>query len=385
MTPFQDAMRRALDGGEMIGAVAAATTDRGPLYERFFGWRDYPGGSLTAADTVFMLASMTKTIASVAAMQLVERGKLTLDWPLDLVMPELAGLMVLEGFAANGAPRLRPARRSVTLRHLLTHTSGFGHEIWSRDIPRFQAATGTPALGTQTNASLGLPLLFDPGDRWEYGIGLEWAGKAVEAASGMTLGAYLRQHVTGPLDMDDTEFGIVPAHKGRVASVYQREPGGALKPISMTAVVGEYEAGGGGLYGTARDYLTFLRMLLNQGRYRDRQILKPQTVALMGENHTGSVAVVEMKSSQPAISNDFELYPAMTKRWGLSAMITPEAGPNGRSAGSQTWGGIANCYFWLDPVKRVAGIFLTQIMPFGDKRVLDLCGRFERGVYGLLG
>jgi methyl acetate hydrolase len=153
----------------------------------------------------------------------------------------------------------------------------------------------------------------------------------------------------------------------------------------MTAVVGEYEAGGGGLYGTGRDYLTFLRMLLNQGRYRDRQILTPETVALMGENHAGSVAVAEMKSSQPAISNDFELYPAMRKTWGLGAMITPEAGPNGRSAGSQTWGGIANCYFWLDPVKLVAGIFLTQIMPFGDKRVLDLCGRFERGVYGLLG
>ena len=169
----------------------------------------------------------------------------------------------------------------------------------SADIARYQAATGLSPLSAQTNASLRLPLLFDPGDRWEYGAGLEWAGKVVEAVSGKTLGAYLRENVTGPLGMRDTEFGIAPSHRGRVASVYRRQADGALAPIEMTAMPGEYEAGGGGLYGTAGDYLVFLRMLLNQGEHASQRILKPETVAMMGENHCGDVSVAMMKSGAP--------------------------------------------------------------------------------------
>lgn len=379
---FKSAVRRELDSGELVGAVAVATNEHGPIYEGAFGWRDLASQAPMKLDTVFMLASMTKTITSVAAMQLVEQGKIALDQPLGELVPELANLEVLEGFGADGAPRLRPAKRPVTLRRLLTHTSGFGHEIWSQDIARYQAATGMPSLGTQTNASLRLPLLFDPGEKWEYGVGLEWVGKAIEAASGETLGAYLRRNVTGPLSMRDTEFGIAPAHRGRVASVYQREPDGRLTPTEMSSKPGEYEAGGGGLYGTAGDYLVFLRMLLNDGAHEGRRILKPETVALMGQSQTGSVAVAAMKSREPRTSNDFELFPDMVKRWGLAAMITPAAVPHGRSAGSQTWGGIANCYFWLDPAKRIAGVFLTQVMPFGDRRILDLAAAFERAIYG---
>jgi CubicO group peptidase (beta-lactamase class C family) len=199
------------------------------------------------------------------------------------------------------------------------------------------------------------------------------------------LGVYLRENVTGPLGMRDTEFGIAPSHHGRVASVYRRQADGGLTPIEMTATPGEYEAGGGGLYGTAGDYTVFLRMLLNQGEHDNQRILKPETVAMMGENHCGEVSVAMMKSGDPLSSNDFELYPEMVKRWGLHAMVTPSAGPDGRSAGSQGWGGIANCYFWIDPAKRIAGVFLTQIMPFGDKRALALSAAFERGVYGRAG
>jgi len=379
---FESAVRRGLDSGELVGVIAVATNEAAPIYQRAFGWRDLASQAAMKLDTVFMLASMTKTVTSVAALQLVEQGKIGLDQPLGDVVPELADLKVLEGFSAAGAPRLRPAKRPVTLRHLLTHTSGFGHDVWSADIRRYQAATGLPLLSTQTNASLRLPLLFDPGDRWEYGVGLEWAGKVVEAVSGKTLGAYLRENVTGPLGMRDTEFGIVPGHRGRVASVYRRQPDGGLEPIKMTAMPGEYEAGGGGLYGTAGDYLVFLRMLLNRGEHKSRRILKPETVAMMGENHCGEVSVAMMRSGDPLTSNDFELYPEMVKRWGLHAMITPSAGPDGRSAESQGWGGVANCYFWIDPKKQIAGVFLTQIMPFGDKRALALSAAFERGVYG---
>jgi methyl acetate hydrolase len=378
---FETALGRALDAGELVGAVAVATDHKGPIYEREFGWRDLATRAPMTRDTVFMLASMTKTVTSVAAMQLVERGKVALDQPVAEFVPELVDLQVLAGFDLNGGPRLRPAKRPVTLRHLLTHTSGFGHEVWSEDIARYQAATGTPTHGTQTNASLRLPLLFDPGERWEYGIGLEWVGKAIEAVSGMTLGAYIRENVTGPLGMRDTEFGIAPEHRGRIASVYQRDQDGQLTLIEMSSKPGEYEAGGGGLYGTAGDFLTFLRMLVNDGEHEGRRIVEPETVSLMGQNHSGSIAVTTMRSREPLMSNDFELFPDMSKRWGLGAMITPAAGSDGRSAGSQSWGGIANCYFWLDPAKGIAGVFLTQVLPFGDKRILDLSAAFERDVY----
>jgi methyl acetate hydrolase len=385
MSVFESAIEHALGVGELVGGVAVATDRKCEIADHVFGWRDLATRAPTKPDTVFMLASMTKTVTSVAAMQLVEQRKIALDQPVAEFVPELVDLQVLDGFDVNGAPRLRPAKRPVTLRHLLTHTSGFGHEVWSADIARYQAATGTPTHGTQTNASLRLPLLFDPGEKWEYGIGLEWVGKVVEAISGVTLGVYFRDNVTGPLGMRDTTFGIAPIHQGRVASVYQRDQNGRLTPIEMSSESGEYEAGGGGLYGTAGDYLAFLRMLLNDGEHEGRRILKPETVALMGRNHSGSIVVTTMKSRQPDISNNFELFPDMSKRWGLGAMITPVAVPDGRSAGSQTWGGIANCYYWLDPVRRIAGVFLTQIMPFGDKRILDLSAAFERDIYGAAG
>ena len=374
-------LHRAAEDRLVPGVVAMAATDAGLVYEGAFGVRDLSAATPMSLNTVFLLASMTKLVTSVAALQLVEQGKLALDEPLGRPIPELAAPMVLDGFSADGSPRLRPAKRPLTLRRLLTHTSGFGHEAWSAGIARYQDVTGAPKESSRTNASLRMPLLFDPGERWEYGIGLEWVGKAIEAASGKTLGAYFREHLTGPLEMNDTVFGVVPSHSGRLARVHQRDPDGSLRPIDVDTKPGEYEAGGGGLFGTAGDYLTFLRMLLNHGRLGRSQILKPETVELLGRNHLGPIEVVQMKSGLPALSNDFELFPGMSKKWGLGALINVEPGPNGRSPGSQGWGGIANCYYWLDPTKRLAGVFLIQILPFGDPIALDLFGRFERHVY----
>ena len=333
---FDEAMSLALEAGEMAGVVAVAGTVEEILYQRAFGWRESSAATPMTMDTVFMTASMTKTVTSVAAMQLVEQGRLSLDEPLERLVPDFANPMVLEGFDERGAPRLRAASKPITLRGLLTHTSGYGHDIWSPDLRRYQEATGTPPLSSQTNASLRVPLLFDPGERWEYSIGLEWAGKVIEAATGQTLGDYLRDNVTGPLGMRDTFFGIVPAHSGRVATVHQRDPDGSLRRIDMTSTPGEYEAGGGGLYGAAGDYLALFRMLLNDGRHGDQQILQRETVASMSRNNIGEVQVTTMKSCVPDVSNDFELFPQMSKKWGLCAMLTPEAGPNGRSAGSLT-------------------------------------------------
>jgi CubicO group peptidase (beta-lactamase class C family) len=362
-----------------------AADGEGVTYAGAFGRRDLSRQTPMSLDTVFMLASMTKTVTAVAAMQLVEQGALSLDEPLGRVAAHFANPMVLDGFSTDGSPQLRPARNPVTLRHLLTHTSGLGHDLWSAGLVKFQKATGALPFGSKTRASLKVPLLFEPGSRWEYSIGLEWTGLVIEAVTGATLGEYLQKHVFAPLEMHDTAFGIVPAHGDRVARVHQRDPDGTLRPIKWKIMPGEYEAGGGGLYGTAPDYLTFLRMLLNRGQFGARRILAAETVDLMWRNHIGDIEVTRMETVDPVTSNHFEAYPGARKRWGLGAMITLDEGPNGRSAGSQAWGGIANSYFWLDPVKRVTGVLITQILPFGDPIVLDLMGEFERGVYGLPG
>src|SRR5213593_3551093 len=192
-------LRGAGESKAMPGVVAVAATDTEVLYEGAFGKRDLGKPAPMTLDSVVWIASMTKAITATAAMQLVERGKLSLERPASEVVPELTAARVLEGFDAAGQPRLREPKRPITLRHLLTHTAGYGYEIWRTEIARYQTATNTPGITTCTNAALTAPLLFGPGEGWEYGINIDWVGKIVEAASGQKLDAYLQQNVLGPL------------------------------------------------------------------------------------------------------------------------------------------------------------------------------------------
>jgi len=379
------ALRRAVEAKEVPGVVAVAANDKGVIYEGAFGARDLVQGPAMTLDTIFRLASMTKAVTSVAAMQLVEQGKLQLDQPIGNVLPELSAPQVLEGFDDSGAPRLRPAKRPITLRHLLTHTAGFGYEFLNADLIRYVKTSGTPSGSTGKLASLRMPLLFDPGDRWEYGINLDWVGRAVEAVSGLPLEVYFRQHVFAPLGMSDTDYVISSAQRSRLVSAHQRKPDGSLEPITPPDPPWrEFWSGGGGLYSTGRDYLVFLQMLMHQGRFNGAQLLRPQTVTLMGQNQIGDIRAGVAKTAMPERSNDFDFFPGMSCKWGLGYMITPHPGPNGRSAGSVTWAGIFNTYYWLDPQKRIAGVFLTQILPFADHQAVALYGEFESGVYGTL-
>ena len=379
-------LRRAVEAGDVPGVVATAATDRGVFYEGAFGQRDIAGGSAMTCDAIFRIASMTKAVTSVAAMQLVEAGKLDLDRPIGGVMPELAAPHVLVGFDVTGKPRLRPARRPITLRHLLTHTAGFGYEMLNSELIRYIHRTDTPSISTGKLASLRLPLLFDPGERWQYGINIDWVGLAVEAASGKTLDVYFREHIFDPLGMTNTEFALAPEQTSRLVRVHKREADGSLEPIVLDSPPAnpEFWAGGGGLYSTGRDYLTFLRMVLGQGRFDGARLLRPETVAAMASNQTGDLEAGVMRTAMPERTNDFALFPGMRCHWGLGWMITPQPGPNGRSPGSLTWGGIFNSYYWIDPVKRVAGVIMTQFLPFADPRALALSGAFERAVYDVL-
>ncbi|MDB5653190.1 MAG: putative beta-lactamase [Tardiphaga sp.] len=378
-------LRATTATGAIPGIVAMAASGSEVIYQGAFGKRDMSRDTAMTADSVFWIASMTKAITATAAMQLVEQGLLSLDAPIGSVLPDLALPQVLEGFDAGGAPILRPARRPITLRHLLTHTAGFCYDMWNGDMVRYLEASGTPAFRTGLNAALKVPIMTDPGTRWEYGTNLDFVGKAVEAVRGKRLDACLRDDVLGPLGMDDTAFRIGASQRERLVRMHSRGQDGALIPIDFE--IGqdpEFHGGGGGLYGTAPDYIKFTRMILNRGRGNGHQLLQPETVALMGQNHIGELAVTPMRSALAGASNHVDLYPGMEKKWGLSFMINGAVTPEGRSAGSLFWAGLANTYYWIDPARDITGVIMMQLLPFADQPCLETFAGFERDVYASL-
>jgi CubicO group peptidase (beta-lactamase class C family) len=373
---------QAVNANDVPGVVAMAATDEGIIYEGAFGKRELGNDATMTPDTVVWIASMTKALTSAAAMQLVERGQLQLDSPAAEVVPELSKVQVLEGFDASGTPQLRPPKRAMTLKHLLTHTAGFSYEIWSADIVKYQEVTGTPGITTCENAALTTPLLFDPGERWDYGINIDWVGKMVEAVSGQRLGDYLQQNLFAPLGMHSTSFKLLPSQRAQLASVHARGAEGSLAVFPFeTPQEPQFQMGGGGLYSTAQDYMSFTQMLLQRGAFNGNQVLQPETVHMMSQNHIGDLDCVALKTVAPQLSNDADFFPGMQQKWGLSFLINTAQTPQGRSPGSLAWAGLANTFFWIDPMKRVTGVFLTQILPFFDHKAITLFRDYEAAVY----
>jgi methyl acetate hydrolase len=375
-------LRQMSDAKEIPGVVAIAATGKETIYQGAFGKRDLSKDVAMTQDSVFWIASMTKAITSAAGMQLVEQGKLSLDEPIGKVLPDLASPQVLEGFDAKGEPKLRPAKKPITLRHLMTHTAGFAYNMWNGDILQYLEKTGTPAVTTCKNDALKTPLASDPGTRWEYGTNIDFVGKAVEAASGKRLDAYLRDHMFTPLGMSDTGFKITDDMRKRLVGMHARGEDGSLTPIPFELEQEpEFHMGGGGLYGTAADYIKFTQMILNKGRGNGNQLLKPETVALMGQNHIGELTMGKMTTAIGWATNDVDLYPDIVKKWGLSFLINSAKTPEGRSPGSLAWAGLANTYYWIDPARDLTGVILMQLLPFADKKCLEAFAGFERGVY----
>jgi methyl acetate hydrolase len=375
-------LRQKSDTREIPGVVAIAASSKETIYQAAFGKRDLSKDDAMTLDSVFWIASMTKAVTAAAGMQLVEQGKLSLDAPVGKVLPDLASPQVMEGFDASGQPKLRPAKNPITLRHLMTHTAGFAYDMWNGDMVQYLEKTGTPGVTTCQNAALKTPLMTDPGTRWEYGTNIDFVGKAVEAASGQRLDAYLRDHMFTPLGMTDTGFKIGDAQRKRLVGMHARGPDGSLAPIPFELEQNpEFHMGGGGLYGTAADYIKFTQMILNKGSGNGNQLLKPETVATMGQNHIGDINMGKMNSAVAFATNDVDLYPDMVKKWGLSFLINTARTPEGRSPGSLAWAGLANTYYWIDPARDVTGVILMQVLPFADGKCLEAFAGFERGVY----
>src|SRR3954451_9717240 len=375
-------LRQKCEAKEIPGVVAMAATGSEVIYQGAFGKRDLAKDDPMTADSVFWIASMTKAITAAAGMQLVEQGKLSLDEPIGKLLPDLASPQVLEGFDASGEPTLRPAKKPITLRHLMTHTAGYCYDVWNGDMGKYQEKTGIPNIFSCQNAALKGPIMTDPGTRWEYGINIDFVGKAVEAASGKKLDVYLRDHIFAPLGMNDTGFKITDSMRQRLVGMHARGEDGSLAPIPFELEQNpKFHMGGGGLYGTAADYIKFTQMILNKGNANGNQILKPETVAMMGQNHIGELNMTKLHSAVAFATNDVDLYPGMDKKWGLSFMINTAKSPEGRSAGSLAWAGLANTYYWIDPSRDICGVILMQVLPFADRQCLEAFAAFESGVY----
>ncbi|MFZ4708342.1 MAG: serine hydrolase domain-containing protein [Zwartia sp.] len=376
-------LQQAVLAGHVPGVVAAASSSEGTVYEAAFGERALGRGVAMTPDTVFWLASMTKPIVGAAAMQLVEQGKLTLDEPAAKFLPELADVKLLTGWDSSGQPLLQAPKAQMTLRQLLTHTAGFTSDIWNMDSARYLKTMNLPRAGSGKKIALSVPLTFEPGTRWEYGINIDWVGQVVAAVSGMRLGEYIQKNITEPLGMTSTGFRISPSMRTRLATVHQRDTVTGMLSTTPFEVPQdtEFDPGGGGLYSTAGDYLRFTRMILNQGRGNGHQLLKPETVALMSKNAMGPLRVSLLHTQNPAASLDAEFFPGIEKSWGLTFMINEQQAPTGRSTSSLAWAGLPNAFFWIDPKKDLAGVILMQLLPFVDPHAIGLFTAYEKAVY----
>lgn len=375
---LDEQLRAAIARGDVPGVVVMAADRNGVIYRGAFGLAEAGAGHPMTADAIFSIASMTKAVTSVAAMQLIEAGKLALDDRAEKYLPELAHPMVFTSFdAGTGDYTLRPAASAITVRQLFTHTSGLGYGFTSAVLNKFKPRAGE----TQTAG----PLLFDPGTQWTYGTNTDMLGKIVEKISGENLEQYFRAHILAPLGMHDTAYNLPPEKHARIVNVHRRNTAGALaeQPRNAPKDATKFN-GGGGLYSTAADYLRFLQMLLNGGELGGARILSRASVALMGENHLGAVNARALKSTQPEGSSDFAFIDDDRDKWGLGFLITARHVAGKRSAGSLSWGGINNTYFWIDPARGVAGVILMQFRPFADTKALAVYDTFERGVYQLI-
>jgi methyl acetate hydrolase len=382
-----DVLRRVTTGSPRVPGVAAVVTDRdGDVYQGAAGERTIGGDVAMTPDTVCAVFSTTKAITGTTALQLVEEGRLDLDAPAKRYVRDLGDVQVLDGFADDGSPRTRPPKRDITTRMLLLHTAGFGYDFFNEHYDRLATEHGQPSVTSCTRASLRTPLLFDPGERWEYGSGIDWVGLVVEGITGRRLGEVMAERVFEPLGMADTSFTLTPEMRGRLAAIHQRGDDGSLTPVSFEWPADpEVHMGGHGLYSTAVDYAKFLRMWLNDGAGPGGRVLQESTVAMAERNGLGELKVKGLPGVNRALSNDAEFFPGLSKSWALTFMVNDEDAPTGRPAGSLAWAGLANLFYWIDRRNGIAGFWATQVLPFADAVSVQGYYDFETAVYQTLG
>ncbi len=374
-------------GASRVPGVVAMVTDRdGDIYSGASGERRIGGDPMTE-DTVFAIFSTTKAIAGTTALQCVEDGLLDLDAPAKEYAPAIGNLQVIDGFDDSGQPRLRAPKSDVTTRQLMLHTAGFGYDFFNEDYKRLAEEHGKPSIVTGSRASIETPLLFDPGEKWEYGTNIDWVGQVVEGIRGKRLGEVMSERVFAPLGMTDIAFTRTDNMKSRTATIHARGEDGSLTPMDDFALPDDPEVhmGGHGLYGSVPEYMKFIRMWLNDGAGPNGRVLKPETVdwAVKGAL-VPPQKVTMLPGVIPSLSNDAEFFPGLAKDWSYTFMVNSEEAPTGRPAGAIGWAGLANCFYWIDRANGVGGYWATQILPFADPESFTGYMDFETAVYQAL-
>ncbi len=379
MSTLDDVLSAGIASGAAPGLVAMAGSASGVRWTGTAGERA-PGQAMTA-DTVFRIFSMTKAVGSTAAMILIDRGRLDMDAPVDTILPQFRDIQVLDGFDGD-TPRMRAPKTRATVRHLATHTSGFTYEFWNPDVPRWMQATGHPTILSGLKASLNYPLTFDPGARWNYGIGIDWLGQVVEAVDGRRIDRFVTEEILQPLGMGSTAFECEGALASRLAAVAARGEDGKFGPFEIAPPPHpEFYGMGHALYSTAGDYMRFLRMFLNKGALDGNRVLSEAGVARMLSNQIGELRIPKLFTVVPAVTADWEFFPGTPKSHSFGFMRTEADVPGMRSAGSQSWAGVLNTHYWFDPAKDVCAVLMTQTLPFVEPRWMALYEQFERAVY----
>ena len=387
---FKAAADTILDGlvtatPRVPGVVAMATDRHRNIYEGAAGVRRLDRPDPMTTDTVFAIFSTTKAITGTAALQLVEEGKLDLDAPAKSYAPDIGKLRVIDGFDAKGEPKLRAPKRDITTRMLLLHTAGLGYDFFSETYNRLAQEKGQPSVVTSSKAALMTPLLFDPGDRWEYGSNIDWCGLVVEGITGKRLGEVFKTRIFEPLGMGETAFGMTDGMRRRAAGMHARGADGSLAPIEFELPPEpEVHMGGHGLYSTVGDYMRFIRMWLNDGNGEHGRVLKPETVRMAEKNHLGDKKITPLPGVIRSLSNDAEFFPGQPKSWSFTFMVNDEPAPTGRPAGALGWAGLANLFYWIDRRNGFGGFWATQILPFGDPVSFGGYMDFETAFYDAL-
>ncbi len=376
-------LQAAVDGGVVPQVVAIAADRNGPIYEGAAGPRAVGESDPVTPDTQFRIASMTKMVATVAALQQVERGNLDLDAPVEQYRPEFADLQVLDGFDGD-EPRLRPPATKATVRQLASHTSGLSYWFWNADMVHFEELTGTPNALSGKRGMFTLPLVGDPGTLYEYGINTDWLGLVVEAASGQTLDAYFAEHILGPLGMSSTAFLMTPEQRANSVPVHLRGESGEWEPSDLDwSQEPDWFAGGHGLYSTPRDYLRFQRMLLSGGTLDGVTIVERASLDDAFTNQIGDLDFPPViATADPPSSADFNAGPGY--KFGLGLLLNTDDVPGCRKAGSGAWAGLFNSHFWVDRSSGVTGAIYSQTLPFVEAAVFQVYIDFERALYASL-
>ena len=365
-------LKAAVARGDVPGVVALVVNHEETLYQGGFGKLNVAGNIDMPTDAIFRIASMTKPMTSVAVMMLFEEGKLGLDDEVSKYLPAFKGRPVIARFNdKDGTYETRPASRAITIRHLLTHTSGIGYGFTD---PRLFILTNKTRL-VETE----LPLLHDPGEKWSYGASTRVLGDVVAKISGQPIDVFLKARILDPLGLRDTSYDVPAAKVDRLATSHQRT-GGKLTEQPNPSTPPVTVRGDGGLYSTARDYGVFLQMLLNEGRLGNTKILTPRSVRLMTQNQIGKVVVQRQPDADTARTRPFPIGAGFDK-FGLGFQIAVQTGPNLRSAGSYSWAGINNTHFWVDPNKQIGVVLLMQVLPFYDENAIGVLRGFEQAVY----